>query len=474
MTLRLHNSLSGRKEEFQPLESGVVRMYTCGPTVWNSAHIGNMRSFLLYDLIRRHLRTSGYELRHVMNLTDVDDRIIEQSDEAGITIAEFTPRWEESVLNDLKRLRAQPAEWYPRATDHVPEMVRLISRLLELGHAYQMDGDVYFRIDSFPAYGALSKLDWPRQKPAARVATDRYGKESAADFALWKGASERDHRVGAAWEAPFGTGRPGWHIECSAMASRYLGETLDIHAGGVDLLFPHHENEIAQSEAGNRKPFSRYWLHGEHLTVASGEKMSKSSGNFLTLNDFLAAGHDQVSIRFHLMAGAHYRQRTHLSDGTIRAAAEQVRRLRELEQRLHLLNPRPGLDDAAIYETALDGLDAYREALDDDLNLALAVGHLFEVVRAANSALDAGRVGTAGREALQQLLEAADAHLDVLRTGEESLDEEVEKLIEQREEARRRRDFATSDRIRDELRGRGLVLEDSREGVRWKRVPAGG
>ncbi len=474
MTLRLHNSLTGRKEEFQPLEPGVVRMYTCGPTVWGPAHIGNMRSFLLYDLIRRQMRLSGCEVRHVMNLTDVDDRIIEQSDAAGMAISEFTPRWEESVLSDLKRLRAEPAEWYPRATQHVPEMIELISRLLELGHAYEMEGDVYFRIDSFPAYGALSKLDRRGKTATTRVATDKYEKESASDFALWKAATERDRRVGAAWQAPFGLGRPGWHIECSAMASKYLGETLDVHAGGVDLLFPHHENEIAQSEAANRKPFSRYWLHGEHLTIATGDKMSKSSGNFLTLSDLLAAGHDPVAIRFQLLAGAHYRQRTLLSDQAIRAAAEQVRRLRELEQRLSLLMPRPGADDAAIYQTALDGLAAYGAAIDDDLNLAQGVGQVFEVVREANSALDAGRVGTAGREALLQLLAAADAHLDVLRGGEESLAGELERLIEEREEARRRRDFATSDRIRDELRSRGLVLEDSREGVRWKRVQAGG
>src|SRR5215472_10706981 len=260
MTLQLHNTLTGRKEELRPLEPGVVRLYTCGPTVWSHSHLGNFRSFVVFDLLRRHLAVSGYRVFHVMNVTDVDDRIIEQAGAAGVGIAEFTRRYELDFFEDLRALRTQEAELYPRATGHVEEMMALIERLMEAGHAYEVDGDVYFRIASFPAYGALSHLDRAGLRAGPRVATDRYEKESATDFALWKRAKPEDERVGAAWEASFGRGRPGWHIECSAMAMKYLGETLDIHAGGIDLLFPHHENEIAQSEAATGRQFARYWM----------------------------------------------------------------------------------------------------------------------------------------------------------------------------------------------------------------------
>ena len=468
MTLRLHNTLTARREEFRPLEPGVVRLYTCGPTVWNFAHVGNYRAFLFYDLLRRHLAVSGYRLRHVMNITDVDDRIIEQAAAAGVRIAELTARYEQAFLEDMRSLRAQEAELYPRATGHVEDMMLLVERLLAGGHAYDVDGDVYFRIASFPAYGALSHLDRAGLRPGARVATDKYEKESATDFALWKRAQPVDERVGAAWEAPFGRGRPGWHIECSAMAMRYLGETLDIHAGGVDLLFPHHENEIAQSEAATGCPFARFWLHSEHVSDATGAKMSKSEGNFTTLRDLVAAGHDPLAVRLFLLANAHYRSKLRVTDEGLHAAAEQLRRLRELAERLRRLEPGLRADDAALFQAVQDGRDAYRAALDDDLNLPEGLGRVFELVREANAALDAGRVGPAAHEALLGLLADVDAHLDVLTAAEVSLDEAVERLIAEREEARRARDFATADRIRNELRERGVQLEDSRDGVRWR------
>ena len=347
----------------------------------------------------------------------------------------------------------------------------MIATLIENGNAYVADGDVYFRIASFPAYGALSHLDRAGLKAGARVATDKYDKESVSDFALWKKAQPGDEKLGAAWDAPFGRGRPGWHIECSAMSKRYLGDTLDIHAGGVDLTFPHHENEIAQSEAANRKKFARVWLHSEFLADATGEKMSKSAGGFTTLRDLMAAGHDPLAIRFFLMANAHYRSRVRLSAEALHAAAEQVRRLREFADRVQRTAPAV-TDDAELAQRTADVRVAYRAALDDDLNLPQGVGLVFEHIREANSALDAERAGPRNLASLQALLDEVDAHLDVIRAEEPGLAEEVERLIAEREAARQTRDFARADRIRDDLKRRGIALEDSKDGVRWRRTAA--
>jgi len=471
-SLRLHNTFGGTKDVFEPLEPGLVRMYTCGPTVWNFAHVGNLRAFLFYDLIRRHLRVAGFRVTHVMNLTDIDDRILDQAMHAGTTIEEYIEPYARAFFEDMATLRAQPAEHYPRATEHIPEMVDMISTLIKNENAYIADGDVYFRIASFPAYGALSHLDRAGLKAGARVATDKYEKESVSDFALWKKSQPEDEEIGASWEAPFGRGRPGWHIECSAMSKRYLGETLDIHAGGVDLLFPHHENEIAQSEAANQKPFVRVWLHSEHLFDATGEKMSKSAGGFTTLRDLIGAGHDPLAIRFFLIANAHYRSRLRLSDDALHAAAEQVRRLREFNERVIRTAPAVS-DDAGLAQRTAEVRIAYREALDDDLNLPQGVGLVFDHIREANAALDAGRVGPSNKASLLELIDDLDAHLDVIRVEEPGLAEEVERLIAEREEARRARDFDRADRIRDDLRSRGIALEDSRDGVRWRRISPG-
>ena len=465
MTLRLHNTLTGRKEEFTPLEEGHVRMYTCGPTVWNYAHIGNLRAFLFYDLVRRHLRVSGFRVTHVMNLTDIDDRILDQAMHAGVTIDEYVKPYVEAFFEDMATLRAERVENYPRATEHIPEMVDMISTLIENGNAYIADGDVYFRIASFPKYGELSHLDRAGLRAGARVATDKYEKESVSDFALWKRSLPEDEKIGASWDAPFGKGRPGWHIECSAMSKRYLGETIDIHAGGVDLMFPHHENEIAQSEAANHQTFARVWLHSEHLADATGEKMSKSAGGFTTLRDLLQAGHDPLAIRFFLMASAHYRSKVRLSDEALHAAAEQVRRLRDLNDRL--LSSSRGT--ASLRERAAEARAAYRDALDDDLNLPRGIGLVFEFVREANTALDASGLDPESVDESLKLLADVDMHVDVLRT-QSRLDSEIEELIAERQQARARRDFARADAIREELRERGIVLEDSKDGVRWRRV----
>jgi cysteinyl-tRNA synthetase len=465
----LHNTLTGAKEPFEPLESDHVRMYTCGPTIWNYAHVGNLRSFLFYDLVRRHLRVSGYKVTHVMNLTDIDDRILDQAMHAGMTIGEYTKPYAKAFFEDMASLRAERAEHYPRATEHISEMVDMIATLLDNGNAYVADGDVYFRIASFPKYGALSHLDRAGLKAGARVASDKYDKENVSDFALWKKAQPADERIGAAWDAPFGRGRPGWHIECSAMSKHYLGDTLDIHAGGVDLMFPHHENEIAQSEAANHKQFARVWLHSEHLFDATGEKMSKSAGGFTTLRDLVDAGHDPLAIRFFLIANAHYRSRLHLSTEALHAAAEQVRRLREFAQRVNRATTTEA-ELAGLVERTADVRAAYRVALDDDLNLPQGLGLVFDHIREVNAALDAGRFGPMNRAALLGLIADVDEHLDVIRTEEPGVAEEVERLIAEREEARGARDFAKSDRIRDDLRRRGIALEDSKDGVRWKRI----
>jgi cysteinyl-tRNA synthetase len=469
VTLRLHNTLTGAKEVFEPIEDGRVRMYTCGPTVWNFAHVGNLRAFLFYDLVRRHLQVSGYRMSHVMNLTDIDDRILDQAMHAGTTIGEYVKPYVAAFFEDMSALRAQLAEHFPRATEHIPEMVEMITRLIEEEHAYVADGDVYFRIASFASYGALSHLDRRGLKAGARVAADKYDKESVSDFALWKHAHPGDEQLGAAWDAPFGRGRPGWHIECSAMSKRFLGEALDIHAGGVDLMFPHHENEIAQSEAANHKQFARVWLHSEHLTDATGEKMSKSAGGFTTLRDLVDAGHDPVAVRFFLIANAHYRARLRLSTETLYAAAEQVRRLREFADRVMRTAPGQSEDEDLLRRIG-EVRSGYREALDDDLNLPQGIGLVFELVREANAAMDAGRVGERGRQALLQLIDDFDAHLDVVRADEPGLAEEVERLIADREAARKARDFGSADRIREELRQKGIALEDSKDGVRWRRV----
>jgi cysteinyl-tRNA synthetase len=470
VTLRLHNTLTGTKEVFEPLEPGRVTMYTCGPTVWNFAHIGNYRAFLFYDLVRRHLRASGYTVDHVMNLTDIDDRILDQATHEHTSIAEYTRPYEDAFFEDMATLRAERVEHYPKATEHIPEMVDMISTLIAGGNAYAADdGDVYFRIDSYPKYGQLAHLDRAGLRPGVRVATDKYDKESVSDFALWKKALPADAEIGAAWDAPFGKGRPGWHIECSAMSKRYLGETLDLHMGGIDLIFPHHENEIAQSESANHKQFARYWMHSEHLFDATGEKMSKSAGGFTTLRDLLQAGHDALAIRFFLIANAHYRSRLRLSQEALHSAAEQVRRLREFAERVERARP-AATDDPELAQKISTVRSGYREALDDDLNLPLGVGLVFDLVRDANAALDAERVGAGNKQALLALLDEVDRHLDLIRAEEPGLAEEVERLIAEREEARKARDFASADRIRSELKSRGIALEDSKDGVRWRRV----
>ena len=469
VTMRLHNTLTGTKDLFEPLVAGRAGIYTCGPTVWNFAHVGNWRAFLFYDLLRRHLKLHGLTVTHVMNLTDIDDRILDQAMHAGVTIAEFVAPYVQAFFEDMDTLRAQHAEHHPRATETIPEMVNLITELLENEYAYIADGDVYFRIASFPTYGELSHVDRSGLKAGTRVALDNYDKESVSDFALWKKAQPADENIGAAWDAPFGRGRPGWHIECSAMARKFLGDTIDIHAGGVDLIFPHHENEVAQSEAATHKQFARVWLHSEFLSDATGEKMSKSAGGFTTLRDLIGAGHEPRAIRYFLMANAHYRARLRLSEAALHAAGEQVRRLRDFADRVRRLASRE-VDDSELCRHVDGTAERYRAALDDDLNLPQGLGAVFDMVREANAAMDADAVGAEGRQKLLGLIEVVDTHLEVMTTEEMGLEKEVARLIAEREAARKARDFKRSDAIRDELKAKGIALEDSKDGVRWRKV----
>ena len=465
MALRFHNTLTQRIEEFTPAHGNVVRMYTCGPTVWNFAHIGNLRTFTFVDILRRWLHARGYQLDHVMNITDVDDRIIQQALAAGKSLDEFTEVYTAAFLEDSAALRLERPEHLVRATRHIQEMAAAIQKLSEKSYTYQSEGSIYFRIAKFPEYGKLSHNDFSGNLAGARVDVDEYEKDNARDFALWKAPKEGE----PSWDTVIGRGRPGWHIECSVMAMKYLGETLDIHAGGVDLTFPHHENEIAQSEALTGKPFSRFWLHCEHL-ILSGEVMSKSLGNFLTLRDLLGQGFHPEAVRF-MLASVPYRKKLNFTMDSMRSAEQAVERLRNFKLRLDTEKFSEGVNESLL-ESTRQALSRFDEALDDDLNTAEALAAAFELVREANSAMDAGEFHAANTQPANEFLARFDTVFDVLRpTGKETGigDAEIEALIAERNQARQSKNFARSDEIRGQLHGLGVILEDTKEGTRWKR-----
>jgi cysteinyl-tRNA synthetase len=474
--IRLHNTLSGQTEPFVPQRAGEVGMYTCGPTVYDYAHIGNYRTFVFQDVLRRFLKLRGFKLNHVMNLTDVDDRIITRAAEAGVGIRDYTQKFVQAFFGDCKTLSIEEPEHWIRATDHIDDMVALIQKLQQKTYTYPGEGSIYYRIAKFPEYGKLSKIDLSGIQAGARVDNDRYEKESARDFALWKAPKPGEHF----WETPIGPGRPGWHIECSAMAMKYLGDTLDIHTGGIDLAFPHHENEIAQSEAATGKPFARYWLHAEHLLV-EGEKMSKSLGNFFTLRDLFAKGYKPSALRFAL-ASVPYRRQLNFTFEGLQQAASAIDRLRNFSDRLKAgkfpEGKMPGMA-GRIAKAAAD----FDAGLSDDLNTAMALAAVYDFVREANIAMDKGEFRQGDVPSAQEFLATfdkvfavvADSDAEKLRSlgyadAVAITDAEVEKLIAERQDARKRRDFATSDRVRKELADRGIIVEDSKDGtVRWKR-----
>ncbi len=491
MTLRLFNTLTGEVDALAPVPGEPLRIYACGPTVYDYGHIGNFRTFLQIDVLRRFLELNGVPLRHVMNITDVDDRIIQNTVAAGVAIHEYTARFEQAFFEDLDALRIERPEIIARATEHIPRMVALIERLAAAGAAYRTEeGSWYFRLAAFPEYGKLSKKDLSGMEDGARVDLDRYEKDSARDFALWKAAKPGE----TSWDTAVGRGRPGWHIECSAMAMEYLGESFDLHAGGEDLMFPHHENEIAQSETATHKPFARHWMHVRFLLV-DGRKMSKSEGNFFTLRDLLLKGYKASAIRLALVS-VPYRHQLNFTFDSLTDATRAIERLRTFHQRLAAGSFAPG-ENAGLQAAARAAEAGYMAALADDLNTAEARAPVFELVRTANTAIDEGQLRCGDRDLILSVLGKFDAVFDVIgdhdeeptrraiewarQSGRESdiapellarrsmTDEQVEMLLAERAQAKKQRNFARADQIRGELAEKGIVIEDSKEGVRWKR-----
>jgi cysteinyl-tRNA synthetase len=465
MTLRLYNTLSGKVEPFQPEHPPEVGMYVCGLTVYGRGHIGNYRTFVATDLLRRVLRYKGFDVKHVMNVTDVDDRIIRLAAEAGQELRPFTEAHVRSFYEDMDTLRLERPEIVPHATEHIPEMVDLIQRLIQRGHTYKAEDGVYFRIASLPGYGKLSRLDVAGIKDGARVDTDKYDKENARDFALWK--NKGDEPEWAQWDAPFGRGRPGWHIECSAMSIKYLGETFDLHCGGEDLIFPHHENEIAQSEGATGKPFVRHWFHTKHLMIED-SVMSKSKGNFLTLPDVIAEGHRPDAIRY-LLTSAHYRKPLNFTWEGLRQAAAALERIHGLVTRLDEVD-REGPPGAAVEEAVGRARGAFDAALSDDLNTPEAWAAVHGLVTEANALLAAGAVTREGAARVRDQLRSMDSVFAVLfPQGEDHLSPEEQALLDERQDARAKRDFARADEARKRLEAMGVVLEDTPKGTRWRR-----
>ncbi len=478
--IRFLNTLSRKVEALEPLEPGHVRMYTCGPTVYNFPHIGNLRTFLFEDVLRRTLAAFGYRVTQVMNLTDIDDKTIKGAAAEGISLREFTERYVEAFFEDLDTLGVERAEHYPRATDWIPQMVELVQRLTARGHTYTQDGSTYYRIATFPGYGKLSGIDVNQVKAGARVDADEYAKEDVRDFVLWKAAKPGE----PSWDTVLGTGRPGWHLECSAMSMALLGESFDIHAGGVDNIFPHHENEIAQSEGATGMPFVHTWLHAEHLIV-EGQKMAKSLGNFYTLRDLLAKGHDPLAIRY-LLISVPYRQKLNFTFDGLHAAAAGVERIGNTLRRLATTPAATG--EGSLPVSTVNGfLEEFDAALADDLNTARALAALHTLLTAVNQALDTGGIAAEVRPRVDAALARVDAVLGIVPTAQEFGVEatsgvgpvtasaaspdgaEIEGLIAERVAARKARDFARADEIRKQLAERGIVLEDTPHGTVWHR-----
>jgi len=469
MALAFFNTLTRTLEPFKPMKEGKVGLYTCGPTIYNFAHIGNFRAYVFEDLLRRYLEYRGYDVCHIMNLTDVEDKIIRTCRETGQPLKSVTAKFAAAFFEDVKTLKIQPAHLYPAATDHIPEMVGMIKKLREKGHTYEDKGSIYFKLSTFPGYGALGHMDLNQLQSGAsgRVDADEYDSDNARDFALWKAWDEDDGDV--FWETELGKGRPGWHIECSAMATKYLGPHFDIHCGGVDNIFPHHENEIAQSECATGETFVNYWLHCAHLVV-DGRKMSKSLGNFYTLRDLLARGNDPLVLRWALIA-THYRQPNNFSFDVLDAAKNAIGRIRDFRIRLGELK-QDGTDLSDLSDLCGKCRAQFEAEMDNDLNISGALGAVFNLIRDANKALDEGSVSTAGAANALALLDRLDAVTGIFRPGQED-DEAPAEIMEKvlaRQQARRDRNFAESDRLRDEVLAAGWVIEDTPKGPRVKKA----
>ena len=462
--IRFFNTLSGKLEPFRAITDGEVKLYTCGPTVYDYAHIGNFRAYMFEDLLKRFLVFMDYRVTHVMNITDVDDKTINGANAEGVTLQEYTKKYIDSFFEDIDTLRIARADHYPKATEHIPEMVKMIKGLLDKGYAYEKDGSVYFSIAKFPDYGRLSKINLEELKPGERVESDEYDKESANDFALWKHKKEGE----PFWETEIGPGRPGWHIECSVMSSKYLGETFDVHCGGTDNMFPHHENEIAQSEAYFGKKFVNYWLHCRHLIV-DGEKMSKSKDNFYTMRDMLQKNVNPVVLRF-LLLSTHYRKMLNFTFEALDQANASLQRIKDFLYELKNHPFKEG-ESKAVSKIIDRTRKNFAEGLSDDLNISVALRVLFDMIREVNSLIAKNKVFSQDAEKLMNLIHSVDSVLGVLpEEKEELLPAEITKKIEEREKARKDKDFESADRIRDELLDLGIMLEDTKDRVRWKRV----
>ncbi|MBI2143665.1 cysteine--tRNA ligase [Candidatus Woesearchaeota archaeon] len=468
MVLKLHNTLTRKMEAFKPLKKGAVGIYSCGPTVYNYPHIGNYRAYVFVDLLKRYLLYKGYKAKHIMNITDVDDKTIRDSQKEGISLKAFTTRYEKAFFEDMEALNILPADAYPRATEHIKEMVELTKCLLKKGMAYKGEGgSVYYAISKFKDYGKLANIDVKKLKTGAsgRVTADEYSKEAAQDFALWKAYGKEDGNV--FWETEISRGRPGWHVECSAMSMKYLGKTFDIHCGGIDLVFPHHQNEIAQSEGCTGKQFAKYWLHNEWLLV-NGQKMSKSLGNFYTLRDVLAKGHSPASVRY-LLLSTHYRQQLNFTFEGIEAAKASVERLNELIRKLQGIKSGSG-KTAVVEKEITAAAKKFESAMDDDLNISEALAVVFDFAKAMNSRIDDCMMSKESAAAVLKLLQKTDSVLGVMSFEQEKLPQETMKLVEERERLRREKKFAEADKIRSQLREKGIQLDDTPEGIRWKKI----
>jgi cysteinyl-tRNA synthetase len=465
--LKLFNTLTREKDTFVPLVPGQVRMYSCGPTVYSHPHIGNMRTFLWGDLLRRYLEWRGYRVTQIMNITDVDDRIIQNAHAAGQDIYSYTAPYITTFHESLRELRIRPADAYPRATAYVPQMVELVDRLTARGHTYIADGSIYYRVASFPEYGKLSRIEVDASSGYSRIDGDHYDKESVRDFVLWKAKKESE----PSWQTKLGEGRPGWHLECSAMSMELLGESFDIHTGAVDLIFPHHENEIAQSQGATGRPFVRYWVHGEHLNIDH-QKMSKSVGNIFTLSEIREMGYEPVVLRYALLSVPH-RTKLNFTEQSLIDARNALERIGLFFMRLEELSGSAPHDakhsDGHADQLIGRFLTDFQTAMDDDLNTAGALSALFILIRDANIAIDAGRITSADAEGLCTAMLRVHPVLDIFPHRKEDLDETIEKLIGARNAARKSRNFSESDRIRDELLGQGIILEDTPGGTRWRR-----
>lgn len=465
MPIRLYNTLTRSKDEFVPLDPPNVRMYTCGPTVYSYAHIGNLRTFMFQDLLRKHLKYRGYNVTLAMNITDVEDKIIRTCRETGESLKSLTDRYTEAFLQDLDTLGVDRPDHMPRATEFVDEMVKLIQTLTERGHTYEIDGSIYFKISTFPEYGKLSHfdLDTLQEGASGRVDSDEYKTEDARDFALWKAYDEDDGPV--SWETPIGKGRPGWHLECSCMSMHYFGASFDIHCGAVDLVFPHHENEIAQSEAATGRPFVKYWVHAAHLNI-DGRKISKSLGNTITLRDLLEEGHDPLTIRYALRS-THYRQPTNFSAETLEMARNTVQKLQEFRARLRQVRSGSG---ETLDQSAADCERQFAEALDDDLNVSGALAAVFDFVRDTNRLIDRNELSESGAQTALALLDRLDTVTGLFGEQSAAVPDDIQALVAKRQQARRDKNFAEADAIRDSLAESGWVIKDTPDGPRVSRV----